>query len=282
MLPKQMERLIYETHMHTPLCKHAVGYPSDYARQAHTRNLKGIIVTCHCPLPDRISAGVRMDPDQWPEYLDLIAEARDKWKDIVDIRTGVESDFLPGLEPWLEELHGQQPLDYVLGSVHPQIKEYRDLYFNEDWPEFHRQYFSSLAEAAETSLFDCLSHPDLVKNVGSAYWDLDLYLDHIRRCLDRIANTGIAMELNTSGLNKAIPEMNPGMTLLREIKRRDIPVVIGADAHHPDRVGDRFIEALDLLEEAGFTHVRNYLSRNPVDLTLSSVQASLTASTSPE
>ena len=58
----------------------------------------------------------------------------------------------------------------------------------------------------------------------------------IRRCLDRIAATDTAMEINTSGLNKLYPEMNPGPQMLAEMCERGIPVVMGADAHDPVRV----------------------------------------------
>ena len=46
------EPLLYESHCHTPLCKHAFGEPEEYAAMALRRGLKGIIFTCHCPLPD--------------------------------------------------------------------------------------------------------------------------------------------------------------------------------------------------------------------------------------
>lgn len=267
--------LLYETHMHTLLCKHATGSLDDYAAAACRRGLKGMIVTCHCPLPDGMSSGVRMSPAEYPDYVSRVAACREKWEGRLDVRLGLESDYLPGLEPWLEQLHGQAPLNYVLGSVHPQIAEYRDRYFRDDWPAYHRQYFLSLAEAAETGLFDALSHPDLVKNYGTETWNLPEMLPHIRRCLDRIAATGIAMELNTSGLMKTLPEMNPSPTILREMHLRGIPVVIGADAHCPERVAAHFAEALTLVREAGYRHVRIFLDRQPRDLPVEDALASL-------
>lgn len=261
--------------MHTPLCRHAEGEPGAYAAVAEAKGLKGIIVTCHAPLPDGYSPGVRMCRDQWRAYVDLVAAAREVWAGRVDIRLGLESDFLPGLEPWLEELHAREPLHYVLGSVHPQTPEYQDRYLGDDPQAYHRQYFESLAEAAETGLFDCLSHPDLVKNYGSHAWDLSAMMDPIRRCLDRVAATGIAMELNTSGLLKTVPEMNPAPEILAEMSVRGIPVVVGADAHRPERVAANFSEAYDLLEEAGYRQVRIYLDRQPRDFPIADARKSL-------
>ena len=44
--------LLYEMHMHTPLCKHAQGAPEEYAAVAQQRGLQGIVVTCHNPTDD--------------------------------------------------------------------------------------------------------------------------------------------------------------------------------------------------------------------------------------
>ncbi|MGA0334183.1 MAG: histidinol-phosphatase [Kiritimatiellia bacterium] len=271
----ESDPILYETHMHTVLCKHAQGSMDEYAAQAVRRGLKGITVTCHCPLPDGMSSRVRMAPEEWPAYVEMVETCRARWKDQLDVRLGLESDYLPGLEDWLSELHARDPLNFVLGSIHPQIAEYQDLYFRGDWPAYHRQYFLSLAEAAESGLFDSLSHPDLVKNYGTEEWDLEGLLDHIRECLDRIARTGIAMELNTSGLQKTLPEMNPSPTILREIRARNIPVTLGADAHRPGRVAADFEQALDLLESAGFRSTRIFLNRKPVDIPLEASRRSL-------
>ena len=48
--------MLYESHCHTPLCGHATGEPEEYAAMAELRGLKGIIFTCHAPLPGGFSA----------------------------------------------------------------------------------------------------------------------------------------------------------------------------------------------------------------------------------
>lgn len=100
-------------------------------------------------------------------------------------------------------------------------------------------------------------------------------MPHILKCLDRIAVTGIAMELNTSGRNKTLPQMNPGPEILRAMRERDIPVVVGSDAHEPGRVADNFLEAYDLLEACGYDRVRYFIERKPVDLKIADARASL-------
>ena len=240
---------------------HASGEPGEYAAAAEARGLRGLIVTCHCPLPDGFSADVRMRPDQFETYVDMVARAREEWAGRVDVRLGLESDYYPGVEPWLEKLHAKAPLHHVLGSVHYQIPDYRARYFTGDVFAYQQLYYDHLARAAEAGLFDTLAHPDLIKNEDPAQWDFARIRPFIERSLDRIADAGVAMELNTSGLKKALPEMNPGRDQLALMFERGIPVVIGADAHRPSRVGDRYAEALIMLRETGYEEVSFFLDR---------------------
>ena len=65
---------MYESHSHTPLCNHAIGNPTEYAAVASRRGLKGLIVTCHNPMPGNFSARVRMREDQFDEYVELVQQ----------------------------------------------------------------------------------------------------------------------------------------------------------------------------------------------------------------
>jgi len=242
---------------------------------AEKRGLKGIIFTCHCPLPDGLSAEVRMKPAEWDTYVAMVARARREFAGRVDVRLGLESDFYPGVEPWLEQLHECAPLNHVLGSVHMQMSFYRKRFFKGDMFAYQQLYFDHLAQAAETGLYDTLAHPDLVKNESPAEWDFERIRPFIERALDRIADTGVAMELNTSGMNKTLPEMNPGRAMLALMRRRKIPVVIGADAHMPQRVADGYETALRTLKEVGYSKVSYFLDRKRHNVPIAKALASL-------
>ncbi|MCP4192319.1 MAG: histidinol-phosphatase [Planctomycetaceae bacterium] len=267
--------MLYETHSHTPLCKHASGEPEEYAEVAAARGLSGLTVTCHNPMPNGFSRRVRMAPEEFDEYVDLVARARESCQDHVDVRLGIEADYFEGYESWLEQQIDSADFQYVIGSVHPQIDEFRENYWQEDLREVQRTYFSLLAKAAETKLFDCISHPDLIKNHTQRCWNPKAIMPDICRALDRIAATGVAMELNTSGANKTIRQMNPFPEMLQEMRKREIAVVIGADAHVPSRVGDGFLVALDLLTSCGYEQVSFFLNRQRQDISISAARDTL-------
>ncbi len=256
---------------------HAIGSPDEYAAVALKKGFKGITFTCHCPLPDGFSANVRMAPEQFDDYVELIHETRDKFSGKLDVRLGLESDYYPGVEPWLKELHSRVPLSHILGSVHYQVMDYRQLFYTGDTHSYQELYFDHLAQSAESGLFDTLAHPDLIKNEDPDDWDFNRLEPTIANALDRIAKTGVAMELNTSGVQKSLPEMNPSPPMLKMMQARNIPIVIGADAHVPERVGNGYLKAMQLLQGAGYQEVNYFIDRKRHTIQLEDAMESITA-----
>lgn len=267
--------IFYDSHMHTPLCKHAWGEPEEYAAQAVQAGMKGIIFTCHCPMPEGFWPTVRMADTEFDTYVAMVDRAAKAFKGKLDVRLGLESEYFPGMEGWIEKLHQRADFDFILGAVHWQARDYLAKFETGTIEAFRKSYFNHLALSAETGLYDCLAHPDLVKNYHPDSWCLAIVKGGISSALDRIAATGVAMELNTSGLNKSYSEMNPGMEMLRMMADREIPVVIGSDSHRPHRVGEHFMTALSHLQEAGYEKVSYFLKRQRIDLKISEVQASI-------
>lgn len=267
--------LFYDSHMHTPLCKHAWGEPEEYAAQGVKSGLKGIIFTCHCPMPEGFWPSVRMADSEFDTYVGLVQRAADAYKGRLDVCLGLESEFFPGHEKWIEKLHQRADFHYILGAVHWQAKDYLARYETGTIEGFRRTYYEHLAQSAETGLYDCLAHPDLVKNYHPDSWCFAIIKNTVASVLDRIAKTGVAMELNTSGLNKSYPEMNPGNEMLRMMAERNIPVVIGSDSHRAHRVGEHFMTALNHLVEAGYENVSYFQRRERIDLKISDVLASI-------
>ena len=267
--------MLYEMHMHTPLCKHARGEPGEYASVAEQRGLAGIVVTCHNPTNDGWSPDVRMSLAEFDQYVAMVENARQEWMGRVDIRLGMESDYIPGMEPWLETLHRMAEFHHVLGSVHPHLEDYRDRFYTGDFAAYVATYFDHIAMAAETGLFDTIAHPDLVKRMSPDQWDPTRAMGSICPSLDRIARAGTAMELNTSGLNAECGEVYPNKPMLGEMLKRNIPVVLGADAHDPGRVAADFENALDILSSVGYTHINIFLDRQRREIPIANVRNQL-------
>jgi histidinol-phosphatase (PHP family) len=243
-------------HMHTPLCKHAVGTPVEYARYAAATGLAEICFTDHAPAPDGFDAECRMTLDQYPEYRTAVAGAAQTPG--LRVLCGIEADYYAGAADFLRDWLAAQSFDLVLGSVH----YIHDWAFDDEkkaaqWDRADlaatwETYFRLVAQMADTRLYDVVGHLDLPKKFGHRISD-SLLLELAQPALDRIAEADMAIELNTGGLRKPVQEIYPAPPLLARACERDIPISFGSDAHAPQQVGSGFDRAIALARRAGYT-----------------------------
>jgi histidinol-phosphatase (PHP family) len=175
-----------------------------------------------------------------------------------DLRLGIEADFIPGREDRTASLLESYPFDYVVGSVHFLRDRAVDHDEYDVWAEGRspdavwRMYFEWVGEAARSGLVDVLAHPDLVKVWGSGRpqpeGDLRRFYE---LAMDGIAESGIAVEVSTAGLRKRAREIYPAPAFLSMCLEAGCPVALSSDAHLPAEVGDRYEEALELLDGLG-------------------------------
>ena len=238
--------------MHTPLCGHATGTPREYAHAALDAGLDGICFTDHMPMPAWYDAPWRMRRDQLAQYVADVQDAQAEFAGRLEVRLGLEADFHPGTERYVEEVLGAHPWDYVIGSVHYigawgfDNPEFRAEYDSRDLGGLYRDYYALAEGAAKSGLFDSIGHLDLPKKFG--HRDPDGYA--ALHALDVIAERGLALDFNTAGWRKPVAEAYPAPDLTRAAAERGIPFVLGSDAHTPQQVGHRFTRDLRGLVEA--------------------------------
>ncbi len=260
-----------DAHVHTPLCKHAVGTPEEYLEAARAKGLAGLVFTDHSPMPAWFDPDSRMEAGALPFYLATLERLRERTTDLY-LGIGLEADYHPGTERYVARVVRGYPFDYVIGSVHfigawgfdnPRFAEeftWREL------REVYRDYFRLVAEAARTGLFHAIGHLDLPKKFGHV--PAEGYLDLAEEALKAIAAEGLALDVNTAGWRKPVGELYPSPSLLARARELGIPAVLGSDAHAPEEVGHRFKEAALVLKEAGYTEVQVFRGGRPEALPL--------------
>ncbi len=252
-------------HMHTPLCQHATGEPSEYAAQAAAMHLPEIGFADHSPMPQNDFDDWRMRFDQLDEYVDKVKRAQNDYPNL-PIRLGLEVDYLPGQEDWVRELAARHRWDYLIGSVHyvseswavdnpNEISKWRDKSPGWVW----ETYLERLIAAAGSGLFDIIGHADLPKKFGiipqqdfTAQWKL--FFAAVRK-------SNCAVELNTAGLRKDCQEIYPAPLIVQMMHERQIPITFGSDAHAPIEVGMNFAEAVNQARNAGYTSYCRFAQR---------------------
>jgi histidinol-phosphatase (PHP family) len=251
--------------MHTPLCHHATGEPTEYAARAVAVGLTEIGFSDHSPMRQDNFDLWRMNRVRLAEY---IAKVRQAQKDFprLTIKLALEGDYLPGQEEWIRELAALHPWDYFIGSVHyvsdswaidnpDQLSEWKKRDAYEVWSV----YFDWLTRAAESGLFEIIGHADLPKKFG-IYPERDC-APLFEKFLDAAARKNVAIELNTAGLRKDCREIYPSPKLLQIARAKNVAITFGSDAHAPGEVGMNFAEAIQLARNMGYTQCRRFTKR---------------------
>ena len=184
-------------------------------------------------------------------------------------RCGIEADFVPGREEQLSALLDARPFDYVIGSVHflgdrsLDTEDFTIWDERGDPEEIWRRYFETIADAARSGLFDVMAHPDLVKVWGRAERvpDGDL-TPFYEPAVEAIAETGVAVEVSTAGIRKAIGEIYPSDRFMEMCVEAGACFALSSDAHEPGQVGFRYDEAVAFLDRHGVDRLAVFEGRN--------------------
>jgi histidinol-phosphatase (PHP family) len=179
-----------------------------------------------------------------------------------DLRLGIEADFVAGREDRMASLLDGRDWDYVVGSVHflrdrsLDTDEYSVWGAGESPERVWRRYFETVAESAQSGLFDIIAHPDLVKVWGASAprpeGDLRRYYEP---AVEAFADAGVAVELSTAGWRKPVGEQYPSLPFLEMLVDAGCPLALSSDAHVPDQLGFEYERALELLEKVGVTEI---------------------------
>ncbi len=256
-------------HTHHERCGHAVGGLEDYVRQAIATGLHQIGLSDHMPLlhvkPHEYYPGMAMAMDELPRYVEEALALKEKYKGDIDIRVGMEGDYIEGCEEKIAELIDSYPWDYVIGSVHFlgtwDITDFRQTggWEMRDPMAVYERYYDAVGKAARSGLYDYIGHIDVIKRFGFRPQDDVTRLEDA--ALEAVREADLAIELNASGLRMPCAEMFPGPRMLKKACELGIPVTLGSDCHQPERLEQYLPEARMRLKEAGYGQLATFQSR---------------------
>jgi histidinol-phosphatase (PHP family) len=195
--------------------------------------------------------------DDLDEYVAAVEEGKRRG---LPAKLALEVDFVPGRTEELREILAPYPWDYLLGSIHfvDGVSVDMDPAFAKErgW----RAYFSTLAEAAASGLFDVLSHPDLVKFFGRRPAP-EVVEELHETAAAAIAGSGVCVEVSAAGLHKPVGEIYPDAGFLRRCRELGVPITLASDAHEPAHVGRDVDRAVAHARAAGYETVTVFDAR---------------------
>ncbi len=261
--------MFIDYHTHHARCGHAIGELEEYVKKGIEIGLAQIGLSDHMPLlhvdPASYYPEMAMPMEEIPRYVEECLALKEKYKGQIDVRVGLEGDYIEGCEEQIEAIVKAYPWDYVIGSVHFlgewDITDFRQTHGWEgrDRMAVYEQYYDAIGKAAATGFYDYIGHIDVIKRFG---FQPDGDVKHLENAaLEAVKRHGLAIELNASGLRTPAAEMFPSRRMLEYAHKLGIPLTIGSDAHQPERLGQYLDQARAVLKEVGYTQLATFNCR---------------------
>ncbi len=253
----------YCYHTHTARCHHASGEDEEYVKAAISAGIRVLGISDHAPMPypGGYVSYYKMTPDELEEYCSSLLRLRDKYKNEIEILIGLETEYYPDL--WEESLRLWQdyPIDYLILGQHFVNEEGTDASIRPtSVKEKLTVYVNNVIAAMNTGLITYVAHPDLINYTGG---DEEFYISEMDRLINEAKRLDIPLEYNLLGMVEG--RNYPNDLFWREVARLGATVVVGCDAHSPDRVAvkEELEVAKAFLDKLGIAVIDNVEIKNP-------------------
>lgn len=257
---------MFDYHLHSRISFDSNEDPVDMVKAAEKMGLREICFTDHYDFNDEFQdmRDIFLMEDYKREYLPLHS-------DKVKIRRGVEAGLTHLNKSEIDALANSFNFDFIIGSVH--YAGGYDPYYEEFWTRngidtaFEKYLLQSLRCVKEHDNFDVLGHINYVcKSVHSPTKKPLYYSDYADICdeiMKTVAEKGIGMEINTSGVDR-VGEFLPSLDYIKRFRELGGEIItVGSDAHDSSRVGQYIGGALEIAKEV-FGYVCTFENRKPV------------------
>jgi len=261
------QKNVRDGHIHSHYCPHGTADSFElYVDRAIMLGLKEISFTEHLALPEmflepevlKTCAPTIEEIDKYIVELDYI---KLKYKKDIEIYTGFEVDYIEGCEEKTKNLlskYGSKLEDSILSVHFIKLEDgYNCIDVNPE--EFGKiaeklggvekvydKYYETLLKAVQADLGEFkpkrIGHPTLVRIYNKAYPIAYNNEKLIEKIVKEIKIKDYEVDLNTAGLRKPYcKEMYPSGIFLELVKKYEVRVVYGSDAHTAIDIGRDFV-----------------------------------------
>ncbi len=229
----------YHTHHH--FCRHAIGNVEDYVKKAIAEKYDIIGISDHAPLPEYYND--RMTLDELPIYLEEIETCKQKYRDKIVIKAGLEIEYFSTCFSYYQSLN--QRLDYLILAIHDFIyknKRYCSYEINND--EILEGYFETLFSGIKSHFFSFAAHPDIFAFSYNFNDKARYYTEKLAQiCLEE----DFILEFNANGYRRGKSVIcgeyrypYPLMEFWDIIKKHNVKVMVNSDCHQPKLLNDQY------------------------------------------
>lgn len=281
--------MLADYHIH---CKYSDDSEEDLEKIIETAINKGIGEIC---FTDHVDYGIKLDKDvfekidenakkdwikkigridlnvDYPNYFKEIEELREKYKDKITIRQGLEfgmqvhtiKDFQKLFDKYKEKF------DFVILSCH-QVND-KEFWTNEfqkgkSIDEYNAEYYEEIYRViSRYSDYSILGHLDHIQRYNETIYPFEKSREIIVKILKKVIEDNKGIEVNTSSFRYGLKELTPERDILKLYHELGGKIItIGSDAHKAENVGEHIPYIQEELKKIGFIDICTFDKMKPI------------------
>lgn len=281
--------MLADYHIHS---KYSDDSEEDLEKIIETAINKGIGEIC---FTDHVDYGIKLDKDvfekidenakkdwikkigridlnvDYPNYFKEIEELREKYKEKITIRQGLEfgmqvhtiKDFQKLFDKYKEKF------DFVILSCH-QVND-KEFWTNEfqkgkSIDEYNAEYYEEIYRVMNRySDYSILGHLDHIQRYNETIYPFEKSREIIVKILKKVIEDNKGIEVNTSSFRYGLKELTPERDILKLYHELGGKIItIGSDAHKAENVGERIPYIQEELKKIGFIDICTFDKMKPI------------------
>ena len=262
--------MIYDFHTHS-VNSDGFGTLDELCGYAIQKGISGFALTDHA---DMEYYEERDTYNRIKKSLSDALEAREKYKDILEVYTGIELGGYLASPEKAKEVLSLTPFDVVLCSVHgaewekwgrfySKIEFFEDQVRDDELLTYLDDYFKILMKTAKAFDYDVLAHIVCPARYMTGRYgrktELKNYADEIAEIMKTVIDKGAALEMNVAGFKKYTMQSEWLFSLYKDLGGKY--VTIGQDTHKPHMIAENVPLGIEMLKSLGYDSYVIYKNR---------------------
>lgn len=279
--------MLADYHVHTEFSNDSIYPMEEVVKDAISLGIKDICFTDHVdygpyrdwddPRGIKYRPGDEGEPEQVAltnvdcgKYFSMIEKLREKYKDKIAVKAGMEFGVQTHTIPEYEKLFRSYPFDFIILSIHQAGDQ--EFWTNEyqsgrTQQEYNEGYYKELLSVVQNyHNYSVLGHMDLIVRYDS----YGVYpFEKLKPLLTEILKTVICrwkgIEVNTSNHRYGLSDMTPSRDILKLYKELGGTIItIGSDSHKKEHLGAYIDWAKEELRKLGYTQFCTFEKMQPI------------------
>lgn len=206
----------------------------------------------------------------YPRYAAEIDALKEKNKDQITLKMGMEFGMQSHTIPQYEKLYSAWPFDFIILSVHQvEDREFwtQDFQRGRTQAEYNLRYYEEmLALVQRYHNYNVLGHMDLITRYDKAgIFPFEIIRPIIKEILKTIIADGKGIEVNTSCHRYGLNYLTPSTDILRLYRNLGGKIItIGSDSHRKEQLGTYLTDTISVLKTLGYEEVYTFKQMCPI------------------